>query len=200
MEYLILIVTFILTIMAFTSNRILFLIRFFLSCVTCYYILTIKYDSIYLWNDNDYTWENMKIFLNSGLALECIFWTIVSYISFYWLLGLIISKTLDITIRKTLDRFFNKLSDFELRAIHKLLYVLEIEIKSEEVQEYNEFVIDAFTFYIHIFIVCKILPFNDNIYITITYLTLTIAFVIALIFAPLLKSFSIFIDKIKIIS
>ena len=116
---LIIIITFIVSIMTFSSKRIQFIVRFFFSSITSYWLLNIQYNgTIRLLNDNEYTQKNIQEMINSGIALKSILYALLVYFVFYGIIRFVLQKIFD-------KPFYNKFKKIDIQSIRQFQsYVL----------------------------------------------------------------------------
>jgi hypothetical protein len=189
MNFILIIVTIGLTIMTIQSNRLRFLIKVIFSCITTYlFVKTVNHGNLYFWSDSDFTNENFRTLIDSGIAFQSIIGFCLSYIIFYFfiklLLRIIVKNTIEKRINEALKKFSNDDKEKVRRGISligyrwfKISLYGQISDKDETPRNVN----DLFSMMIH-FIVCWfILGINTNpltIALLLIPITLTLLFII----------------------
>jgi hypothetical protein len=122
MSFVLIISTIVLTIMTIQSNRLQLLIKVIFSCITCYfYVKTLHHGDLQFWADSDFTNENIKILISSGIAFQSIIGFCLSYFLFYGLIKFLLWFVVKNTIEKKINDKIKNISEENKEKIRRVI-------------------------------------------------------------------------------
>ena len=188
MEKISLITTIILAIMAFSFERLRILIKISLSATIAFYLLSLFYDNIVLWEESQYTISHINILIKSTIPTTYVILTVLVYAIFYVIIYHTIIYLFDKRMIKVYNNTYGKMSNKELRRFDAFIlrfskkYIrfinsnLNVKFKNDSTFEYTKMrndVISLMCFAVHVLACIVVIGFNIS--------TIIVGFIVTII-------------------